>query len=231
MQKLIYLSFLMLLCSATVHAQEDKPLYLYQTSAQFQEVDFTGFNQELESLFLLTLPNNTMEIGAGATRIYRRFTTGMTLVFGFSENELADISGQSSRFRYGGIHLSQAFNILNPESSWFLGPEVAMNLTFQKILITGRNNGRNFIEAANNAVYDFERFSQTLDASLRLHKTIQYNDGFQQARTVLIGLNGGYRAEGVEGDEFWRLNKAIRQDLDIVTGGWFGAVTFGVTLY
>jgi len=231
MKKSIHLSIFILLFTVTTHAQEDKSLYLYHTSAQFQALDFTGFNQQLDNLNLLSLPNNTVEIGAGVTRLYRRFSTELTLVFGIEENRLDDdVTGPKSRFRYAGLRLSESFNVLNPESNWFLGPQIALNSSFQQISVVGRNNGKNFQEAALNAVYNFERFSFTMDAGLTFHKFIQYNDAFGQARNMILGLRSGYRFD-YENPE-WNLNQIITLDnLGIVTGGWFGAVTFGVSLF
>lgn len=231
MKKSLYTIVLVLLSVLIVHAQEDdKPLYLYHTSVQFQELDFIEFNQQLEGLNLLSLPNNTVEIGAGATRLFRRSMTRLSFAFGSAEEDIDDITAPTSQFRYVGLRLGEGFNILNPDSDWFFGPEFMVNLSFQQILVTGRNNGTNFQEAALNEVYNFERFSETLDVGLYFHKLIRYNDGFEQPRTVLIGFRGGYRIGGDTED--WKLKKAIQLDnLGIKTGGWFGSIIFGINLY
>lgn len=235
MKKTVYLTTLLLLCFTMIHAQESadneyKSLYLYHTSAQFQELDFNDFNKELDNLNLLRLPNRTGEIGAGVTRLYRRNSSGLTFVFGTAENELEDITAQNSLFRYAGIRISEAFNVLNPKSDWFLGPEVALNGSYQQILVSGRNNGTNFLEASANQVFNFERFNSTLDTGLKFHGLIRYNDAFEEARIVMIGVSGGYRFDNQNIP--WNLKQIIALDnLGIVTGGWFGSLTFGVTLY
>ena len=233
MKKSTYLGIVILFLSITVQAQKhsSKWEYMLYTSAQFQQLDFTDFNQQLEELNLFALPNNALEINVGVTTFFRRYMSNISLAFGSATNESEDISSQSSRFRYIGIHVNEAFNFLNPESSWFFGPDIGINISYQQIFITGRNNSKNFVKAANNAVYSFERFSETSEVGLRTHKIFKYKDVFKQDRTIFVGIHAGYRFD-LKDDSFpWRLNSAIRQnDLGINTGGWFGTIILGYKL-
>lgn len=230
MKKLIYFSVLMLVGSITIHAQQDndKPLYMYHTTAQFQTLDFNDFNQELNNLNFLNLPNNIGEVGIGVTQSHRRFLSKLTLVYGSARNQLNN--GSRSEFRYVNVRPSIAFNALNPESDWFLGPEISFNMGFQQILVTGVNNGVGFQQAALNSVYVFGRISSTTDIGFNFNKKIHYTDLFKEDRIMMIGLSGGYRVDNQ--DEIWDLNQAIAlNDFSVVTGGWFGALTIGITLY
>lgn len=232
MKKSIYLSFFMLALSTVIYAQQDtsKPSYMYSISAQFQSLDFNDFNQQLEALNLLGLPGHNIELGMGFTQFHRRFLSEISIVLGHAESSLDDIRGQNSEFRYIGLRVSEAINVLNPKSDWFVGPEIAWNGSFQQILVTGRNNGNNFQEAALNAVYSFERLVVTMDLGLNVSKTIRYKDIFKQPRTMNIGFRGGYRIDDRE--SVWKLKQAIAlNDLGIYTGGWYGAFSLRVGLY
>lgn len=233
MKKSTYLGFLILSLSLTLQAQQtsSNTQYLVYSSGQVQQVDFTDFNTQLVELDLRALPNTIFEAKAGVSGIFGRYMSNLTLGIGGGTNESADITSPSSQFRYVGIHFNEALNCLNPSSSWFLGPDIGFNIAFQQIFITGKNNSTNFVEAANNAVYRFERFTETSQIGLRTQKIIQYNDIMKQARMISIGLHIGYQFDLKDESFPWRLNSAIRQNnLGINTGGWFGAFTFGFNL-
>lgn len=230
MKKSTYLAFFLLYLSFTLQAQQasSNKQYLLYTAAQYQQLDFVDFNKQLVGLDLVSLPNNTIEVKSGVNLTLRRYMSILTIAFSSSTNESLDFTSQSSQYRYIGIHFNESFNCLNPESSWFLGPDIGINFSFQQIFLTGKNNSSNFVEASNNTVYSFERFSETSQFGIRTQKSFEYSDLFNLSRTISIGLHVGYRFDFREDSSPWRLNSAIRQNnLGISTGGWFSAITFG----
>lgn len=225
MKKIFFLG-VSLFFLTTLSIAQDRVGYL---STRIQTLNFSNFNQQITDLNFAEMPTYVVESGVGGMFYNGRWMVRIVLAAGSAENDIENTGDAFSRFRYGGFQLGNAFNILEPTSNWFLGPEVVWTSSLQQIHLAETAVSNNLISAAEINAMTLGRAANNLNVGLNFQRFLPNDEAGNNSGGILLGVQAGYQLDN-EMDE-WRLNQAVAiENNGILTSGWFGGFTFDLVL-
>ncbi|MEO1448362.1 MAG: hypothetical protein AAFV07_02480 [Bacteroidota bacterium] len=202
-------------------AQQAPTLKAGTLSIQFQQVDFSDFNRQGLELDYSPLPDGVGEVGGGVIYMTKRWKTTVLLVLG-QGNTGGQGNQQESRYEYIGGSTGTAFNLLDPESRWFLGPEITALLRAEQVTLTNSPPVNGLSGAIGADFVKLTRFGGVADVGLNVHRHLKYRS--ENDKGALLTLRGGFRLD--PGDQ-WRVDQALPvNNTGINAGGWYGSISY-----
>jgi hypothetical protein len=217
---------LALLGTFTLSAQNWEKTRYGTIDFQYQQVDFADFNKQAEALGYPQLGESMLDISGGVTRHSGAWKTYFFFGLGLTE-ENAPNNGPETRYQYAGAGWSTSYNVLNPTSSWFVGPEVQVLFRGEQLILADQGQASNLTSAVGTGYAKLTRFSTPVDLGINIHNAIKLSAN--NPNFIVLGLRVGYR---LETDTGWQIDQAVDiEETGIVPGGLYAGLRIGFRFY